>query len=472
MGMTAVKRLTAKGLHSAYDLDVTLFPGLNVIHGKNGTGKTTALHIIANILDRDIERFTHMQFREITLQTFNNDTIQLVRLSPKIPRVEVYVNGDLVSTKRSDQEVSIEVDLHLGRVLGEETPVYLPAFRSVLEAINRNGREAVMRTGLGESHRAIEKLAKQLAERSTRLIQTRRQPRAPREDVWFTAHKTTMCREWFGQHVPVIRYPSLWEVADNLSFEMQSAFVEVSSAEQSSIETVFHRVLEAVLSPSADVSTEPPANSLQRLRSNLADQSTQMGQQGTLYFRLAQLVEANRQRSDISATIAAVLSVYADAMEARKTGRDRAFETLNRFLQSVNSFLENKKVTVEAMSERSRSSAYVRGTDGTRHSLGVLSSGERHILTLLFCATHMSAADGVVLIDEPELSLHIDWQRVILSRLESLADGRQIVVCTHAPEVAAEHRDRLVPLDVRPTSGYELLWDDDVSEFDSEGSDL
>ena len=33
------------------------------------------------------------------------------------------------------------------------------------------------------------------------------------------------------------------------------------------------------------------------------------------------------------------------------------------------------------------------------------------------CATHMSPADGIMLIDEPEISLHVDWQRIILDEI-------------------------------------------------------
>ena len=58
----------------------------------------------------------------------------------------------------------------------------------------------------------------------------------------------------------------------------------------------------------------------------------------------------------------------------------------------------------------------------------------------------MSLVDGIVLIDEPELSLHVDWQRKILSEMCKQAGGRQVIACTHAPEVAADHLDRFIRL--------------------------
>jgi predicted ATP-dependent endonuclease of OLD family len=58
----------------------------------------------------------------------------------------------------------------------------------------------------------------------------------------------------------------------------------------------------------------------------------------------------------------------------------------------------------------------------------------------------MSSADGMLLIDEPELSLHVDWQRVILRELMKQAGDRQIIACTHAPEVTADHRNVMTRL--------------------------
>jgi predicted ATP-dependent endonuclease of OLD family len=99
-----------------------------------------------------------------------------------------------------------------------------------------------------------------------------------------------------------------------------------------------------------------------------------------------------------------------------------------------------------------------------RARFSVLSSGERQVLTLLFSATHMSSADGILLIDEPELSLHLDWQRTILTELMKQAGERQVVVCTHAPEVIADHRDSAVPLAAE-------LWSPIESDVDDPNAD-
>ena len=49
--------------------------------------------------------------------------------------------------------------------------------------------------------------------------------------------------------------------------------------------------------------------------------------------------------------------------------------------------------------------------------LAALSSGEKHVLRIL--VETLDADAGPIIIDEPELSLHIDWQRELLGTISS-----------------------------------------------------
>lgn len=56
----AIRHVRVEGLHDQFDFNVELDPGLNIFYGKNGKGKTTLLHILANALELDFERFNHL----------------------------------------------------------------------------------------------------------------------------------------------------------------------------------------------------------------------------------------------------------------------------------------------------------------------------------------------------------------------------------------------------------------------------
>jgi len=71
-----------------------------------------------------------------------------------------------------------------------------------------------------------------------------------------------------------------------------------------------------------------------------------------------------------------------------------------------------------------------------------LSSGEKHLIKILLSA--MTAGSNSVLIDEPELSMHIDWQRIFIQTLLSLNPDCQLILASHSPEVMAEIPDNCI----------------------------
>lgn len=84
----------------------------------------------------------------------------------------------------------------------------------------------------------------------------------------------------------------------------------------------------------------------------------------------------------------------------------------------------------------------VQVADRTQIALGMLSSGEKQILRLFVEA--LRAGPNSLLIDEPELSMHVDWQRELLALIRTLNPETQIIVATHSPEIMAEIDDERI----------------------------
>ncbi|WP_457322029.1 ATP-binding protein, partial [Roseateles sp. P5_E11] len=125
-----IASVSVEGLHDQFDFNIELFPGLNVLYGKNGRGKTTLLHLLANLLELDFNRFTFLQFRRITVSTSRGDVVELLKEEPgSLPRV--FLNGELTSLNQ--QGAFSETDIERLREAVGERPTYLPAFRSILE---------------------------------------------------------------------------------------------------------------------------------------------------------------------------------------------------------------------------------------------------------------------------------------------------------------------------------------------------
>jgi predicted ATPase len=74
----------------------------------------------------------------------------------------------------------------------------------------------------------------------------------------------------------------------------------------------------------------------------------------------------------------------------------------------------------------------------------LLSAGEKQMLSfLVYNAFYRGAA---VFIDEPEISLHVDWQRRLFSLLTEQGSGNQFFVATHSPFIYQKYADKEILL--------------------------
>jgi predicted ATPase len=79
-----------------------------------------------------------------------------------------------------------------------------------------------------------------------------------------------------------------------------------------------------------------------------------------------------------------------------------------------------------------------------------LSAGEKQMLS--FICYNSLFSDCIFVIDEPELSLHVDWQRQLFSVLQSQNSSNQFIVATHSPFIYSKYPDKEITID--PDRGY------------------
>ena len=79
MATIYVKSVELRNIHKRYDLDISFNESLSVLHGKNGTGKSTLLHIIANVANCDFLRFSFIEFDSIKVDYSDGSSIRIVQ---------------------------------------------------------------------------------------------------------------------------------------------------------------------------------------------------------------------------------------------------------------------------------------------------------------------------------------------------------------------------------------------------------
>jgi len=74
-----------------------------------------------------------------------------------------------------------------------------------------------------------------------------------------------------------------------------------------------------------------------------------------------------------------------------------------------------------------------------------LSAGEKQMLS--FIAYNAFYSEAVMLIDEPELSLHVDWQRQLFPILLGQQASNQFVIATHSPFIYSKYPEKELQID-------------------------
>lgn len=137
-----------------------------------------------------------------------------------------------------------------------------------------------------------------------------------------------------------------------------------------------------------------------------------------------------------------MLSLTSDFQKDRVTIN----EPIRNYIELVGSFMKDKSLEFD---EKGNPIVYLKksGTSNKKEiKLTSLSSGEKQLLILLTETLLQQKNPHVYIADEPELSLHIEWQRKLVASIMSLNPMAQILFATHAPEIAANHSNKIINL--------------------------
>ena len=152
-----IERVELEGIHNRYDLDILFTPTLNILFGENGTGKSTLIHIIANVLNCDFIRFAFLEFHKIKITYSNQSSITVIKNGEKNERyIEISTQTGAsikfsqreaidvsreVEDERYDPDLAPELIYNISSFIEDnEVPLirtsYFPAFRTMLEALS------------------------------------------------------------------------------------------------------------------------------------------------------------------------------------------------------------------------------------------------------------------------------------------------------------------------------------------------
>jgi len=443
--LTSLVGLKVTGLLGQFDHTIE-FPeywDFIILHGPNGVGKTKLLELIEAVSNGASYLLRQLPFESASLYFSDGKTLSVFRTG------QIALQG--VGADEFE-EVSGSINFRLSRpgekdrtwTPGSEVPELTPRLLRAIERelpLVRYGarRWRDSRTnesfGLPELLHAFPQILRYVdaevgdadnvigslfADFNVHLIETQRLLRVQLEGV----------DERRGiKEVPLQRSTVL-EYANDMARRLAIALAQNSRRSQE-LDRSFPRRL---LAP--DVLSDEITDDM--IRQRYADQST-------LRSRLAELAvldpaqEIPLPKRQLKEWERLVLWTYLEDSESKLETFSDLLERVTLLKDIVNSRLLQKEMVID------QNRGFVFRTSADRLIRGdQLSSGEQHELVLMYDLLFNVSPGSLVLIDEPEISLHVGWQQEFLNDIARIAKltSCRFIVATHSPQVINKWWDR------------------------------
>ena len=120
-----------------------------------------------------------------------------------------------------------------------------------------------------------------------------------------------------------------------------------------------------------------------------------------------------------------------------KNKDEKVGDVQKKVFNEINEIFENLSidVKVEDISQDGRNITLFTNSLGDEFDINELSSGEKQLFLRTLAIKMLNPENSIILIDEPELSLHPKWQQRIVDVYRKIGKNNQIIIATHSPHI-------------------------------------
>ncbi|WP_414171867.1 AAA family ATPase [Clavibacter tessellarius] len=407
-----------------------------IIYGPNGVGKTRFLEVIDALSRMEGSKLTSMPFGEATLTYSDSSTLSVktVEQDSQPSSKSTFFKRQLLFTLRRPDAADDEWHYMGGDFenwLVETTP-----WRPIGDDLWEDRRDGEVASLAGLENRYPEGGGTKKSRippafldfrtsSASYLIETQR--------LRIEQERPQRVNQWRVNHQERSRSSQITEHASKMRTLVNDAQTEHSTITQQLDRTFPNRIL-------SESTADKDADGIRRRYEEQNEFRSRLGRVVSVALADA-LSLPDRTLEDWEVRL---LNLYLDDADDKLAPFETLLLKIELLEAIINSRLLNKKLQITA-----RDGLTVLHTpDGRIIDLDSLSSGEQHEIILMFDLLFNVPSGATVLIDEPEISLHVVWQLAFIPDVQRIAAlaGFRFVVATHSPQIINDQWDRAIRL--------------------------
>lgn len=402
---------------------------ITIIHGPNGFGKTAILRMIDAVFRRSYGALRELPFELLDLEFADGQTLS-VRKGQE--RTQSNDGGTRLAFEYGRHR-SFKVQSVATRLL-QELGMPLRMFEEYIPELDRVGQAQWRFRPTGElldPDAVLERFPDFLPLRHVQLGQKETPP-------WFMeltgslnvhfirANRLERTERVMRRGEPGIELTFVVEkFARELAEHIQTTLAQYAELSQSLDRSFPRRLVITAPDPSTSLSSSRIRQKLTEIeekRRRLTDAGL-IDKEEQSHFEIPPEIESKKID---------VLSVYIADVEKKLGVFDDLFRKIELFKGILNRRFLFKTVSVD----KTRGIKF-ETPDGSPLASSSLSSGEQHEVVLLYQLLFNVKSDSLILIDEPELSLHVAWQEQFLPDLEKITElsDFDVLIATLSPQI-------------------------------------
>lgn len=418
-----------------YELDLLSKKKLMILTSLNGFGKTTIFNIVDSILNDRLYYLARLKFKEIIIETENKKIIiNKGDFSLFINDEEFVLPSNLDDIINTDfrgvfRPINIKPEFVKTYVSSEElfnTSVTDDNDKSIFLEDRIIVFNCVLRYDQSKEKNSQSDLYKQFDKVVDEILTIRK------EIGKFIYIKDNRLYDFENSSVVSARAPKISKEIEKKMQDAIYAYHDISSKLDANFITDLHKKTNRVID-------EIEYNSYFTKLSKITDECEKFG-----------LNDISLPKNKYKSEYKNVYSLYFENIIKKMKVFSELLEKMNVFVRIINTNFYGKKAIIY----KNKGLYFVDNITEETIDINSLSSGEKNLLILYYDLVFLTNDGALLLIDEPELSLHLAWQKNFIDNLIDINDlfygknnrGFQAIVSTHAPAIISNHWEDVIDL--------------------------
>lgn len=453
--LVRVKSIKISGLFGLYIHYVNLNDDrVTIIHGPNGVGKTVFLKLTHAFISGRYAEFAKVRFDNFEVMFSDGSVAELISVRPLEKNTADSITVKFTDSRGQSAQAELQGDALNIQKQASDLADTLPYITQMGpdEFVDRTSEELMnaelLISQYGDANpRARAKLTSKEPKGLRTLRNRIKSHFIEAQRLIRMSHLSGP--EWRYRGTSSRMTETVRAYSDDLKAQVDATLAEYAKQSQKLDQTFPQRLIEGNIQPF----------SLELLKSEM-----QRVENARIRLRLIGLLDRGdeaqnpyplqiSQLDSLDATQISVMSVYARDTATKLSVMDGLASRIELLLNILNKKFTNK--TVGILRE---SGLVVTGPDDQIIAVNALSSGEQHEIVLLYDLLFKTTPNTLVLIDEPELSLHVSWQRSFLDDLLEVIKLAHfdVLLATHSPYIVGDRSDLMAVLSsIQPSVKFE-----------------